>query len=383
MKFQFIDYAMTEDHKILQDMVRRFLADKLAPVAAENDEKERFPLEIVKEMGRLGFLALIAPEEYGGGGHDVIGTAIVAELISRICGGTYTSTTGHIFSMHWLDKFGTKEQKEQYLPKLATCEYIGCIGITEPEAGSDVAALKTKAVLDGDHYILNGTKTFITNGNVADIMIVMTRTGEPGPKGITNFIVETKMPGYEASKSFAKMGNRASPTCEVAFTDCRVPAENLLGTLNNGFIETMNFFPFERVLVAVACGALAESSFYEALRYSQERKQFGQPIAQFQMVQQMLADMACKIQSIKAMTKECLLKYAAGIQANTEASMAKLYASEATLRVITDAIQILGGYGYMREFPVERWYRDARVYSIGGGTSQIQRQIIARAMMER
>ncbi len=382
MAFKFINYAVTEEHQMLQDTLRKFLGDKLAPIAAELDEKEEIALDVIKELGQMGFLALMAPEEYGGGGHDVVGAGIVAEEISKICAGTYTSTSGHVFSMHWIDKFGTKEQRDKYVPKLASGEYIGCIGITEPEAGSDVAGLKTKAVKDGDSYVLNGTKTFISNGNVADIIVCMTRTGEPGPRGISNFIIETKTEGYEASKPFEKLGNRASPTCEVAFTDCRVPAENLLGTENNGFIETMNFFPFERVLVAVACGALGESSYYEALEYAHDRKQFGKPIIQYQMVQQMIADMACDIQAIKAMTKDCLLKYASGVQANTDASMAKLFASETVMKITMNAIQIFGGYGYTREFPVERWFRDAKLYAIGGGTSQIQRQIIARAAMK-
>ncbi len=382
MAFKFINYAETEEHQILQETLRKFLGDKLAPIAAQLDEKEEIALDVIKELGQMGFLALMAPEEYGGGGHDVVGAGIVAEEISKICAGTYTSTSGHVFSMHWIDKFGTKEQRDKYVPKLASGEYIGCIGITEPEAGSDVAGLKTKAVKDGDSYVLNGTKTFISNGNVADIIVCMTRTGDPGPRGISNFIIETKTEGYEASKPFEKLGNRASPTCEVAFTDCRVPAENLLGTENNGFIETMNFFPFERVLVAVACGALGESSYYEALEYAHDRKQFGKPIIQYQMVQQMIADMACDIQAIKAMTKDCLLKYASGVQANTDASMAKLFASETVMKITMNAIQVFGGYGYTREFPVERWFRDAKLYAIGGGTSQIQRQIIARAAMK-
>jgi alkylation response protein AidB-like acyl-CoA dehydrogenase len=382
MKFKFIDYAVTDEHRMLQKTIRKFLADKLAPIAKEIDETEKIPLDIIKELGQLGFLALMVPEEYGGSGPDVIGAAIVTEEISRICAGTQTSTTGHVFCLHWLEKFGTKEQKDKYLPKLATGEYIGCIGITEPEAGSDVAGLKTKAVKEDDYYVLNGSKTFITNGSVADIIIVMARTGASGARGISNFIVETETLGYESSKPFEKLGNRASPTCEVSLTDCWVPAENLLGSLDNGFIETMNFFPFERVLVAVTCGALAESSFYAALKYAKERRQFGKPIIQFQMVQHMIAEMASNIQSIKAMTKGCLQKYAAGIEANTEASMAKLFASETVMKVTMDAVQILGGYGYTREFPVERWFRDARLFSIAGGTSQIQRQIIARAMAE-
>lgn len=382
MAFKFINYAVTEEHFMLQEAVRKFLNDKLAPIAAECDEKEQFPMEVVKEMGKLGFLAPIAPEEYGGGGQDVVGAAIVAEEVARICAGTYTSVQGHVFCIHWLDKFATPEQRDKYLPKLASGEWLGCIGITEPEAGSDVASLRTKAEKDGDNYVINGTKTFISNGNVADIIIVMTRTGGPGPKGISNFIVETSTPGYSAAKPFEKLGNRASPTCEVSFEDVRVPAGNLLGREGGGFIDTMNFFPFERILVGVACGALAESSFVEALQYTQERQQFGKPIAQFQAVQGMLAEMAVEIQAIKSLTRDALMKYAAGEPANTEASMCKVFGADAGMKVTMNAVQLFGGYGYTREFPVERWFRDIKLYSIGGGTSQIQKQIIARALLK-
>lgn len=378
---KFINYADSESQKAFQQKVRRFLADEFAPIAKEIDEKEQIALECIKKMGQLGFLAPMAPTEYDGGGHDVICAAIVAEEIAKICAGTYTSVMGHIFCMHWLDKFGTSEQREKYIPKLATGEFIGCIGITEPEAGSDVANLKTKAAKDGNHYILNGVKTFITNGNIADVMIAMVRTGGPGPKGISNFIVDTITPGYEASLPFEKMGNRASPTCEVVFNDCRVPVENILGKENYGFINVMNFFPFERVFVAVACGALSESSFHVTRQYALEQKEFGHTIIQSQMIQHMISEMACYVQSIKSITKHCLQKYASGLNANTEASMAKLYSSDLSMKVTLTALQILGAHGYTRDYPVERWIRDVKLFAIGGGTSQIQRQIIARAMV--
>jgi alkylation response protein AidB-like acyl-CoA dehydrogenase len=209
----------------------------------------------------------------------------------------------------------------------------------------------------------------------------MTRTGGPGPKGISTFIIETSTPGYSASKPFEKLGNRASPTCEVALEDCRVPAENLLGRENNGFVESMVFFPFERALVAVCCGALCESSLKEALQYCKDRKQFGKPIGEFQMVQQILADMAVDLQATKSLTRDVLKKYASGQDANMEASIAKIFAADAAMRVTTNAVQLLGGYGYTREFPVERWFRDAKLFAIGGGTSQIQRMIVARGLM--
>ncbi len=380
MSFKTIDYAETDEHRMVQDTARKFLADKLAPIANELDEQERFGEEIIKGMGELGLLALIAPEEFGGGGHDVIGTAIVAEEVSKICAGTYTSAQGHIFCTHWIDKYATPEQKAKYLPKLATGEWIGAIAITEPEAGSDVASLRTAAVKEGDHYLVNGTKTFISNGNVADVVVCMTRTGGPGPKGISNLIIETSTPGYSASKPFEKCGNRASPTCEVALEDARIPVENLLGTENNGFIESMVFFPFERALVAVCCGALCESALTEAIQYCKDRKQFGKPIGEFQMVQQILAEMAVDLQATKSLTRDVLRKYAAGKEANMEASIAKIFAADAAMRVTTNAVQLLGGYGYTREFPVERWFRDAKLFAIGGGTTQIQKMIVARGL---
>ena len=381
MNFKTIDYAETEEHRMVQETARRFLADKLAPIAAEIDRDERFPREVFKELGRLGLLALMAPEEYGGGGHDVIGCAIVAEEISKICAGTYTSTTGHVFCLHWIDKYGTPEQKEKYLPRLATGEWIGGMAITEPEAGSDVASLKTTAVRDGDDYVVNGNKIFITNGSVADVIVCLVRTGGPGPKGISTLIIETANPGYSASKPFEKCGNRASPTNELAFENCRVPVSNLLGRENRGFIESMIFFPFERALVGVCCGALCESALEETIRYCKERTQFGQPIIEFQMVQQILAEMAVDLQATKSLTRDVLKRYTAGADANTEASIAKIYGADAAMRVTTNAVQLLGGYGYTREFPVERWFRDAKLFAIGGGTSQIQKLIVARALM--
>jgi len=381
MRFRTIDYAETEEHRMIQRTARKFLADRLAPIAAQLDREERFPDEIIRGMAELGLLALMAPEEFGGGGHDVIGTAIVAEEVSRICAGTYTSAQGHVFCLHWIDKYATPEQKAKYLPRLVTGEWLGAIAITEPEAGSDVASLKTTAVRKGDRYVVNGTKTFISNGNVADVIVCMTRTGGPGPKGISTLIIETSTPGYSASKPFEKCGNRASPTCEVALQDCRVPVENLLGGENRGFVESMVFFPFERALVGVCCGALCESALNEALRYCKERRQFGQPIVEFQMVQQILADMAVDLQATKSLTRDALKKYASGEDANAEASIAKIFGADAAMRVTTNAVQLLGGYGYTREFPVERWFRDAKLFAIGGGTSQIQRLIVARALM--
>jgi butyryl-CoA dehydrogenase len=381
MNYKPVDYAETDEHRMIQATVRRFVADKLAPIAAEIDHEERFPLEVIKELGGLGLLGLVASEEHGGGGHDVIGAAIVAEEISKVCAGTYTSAQGHVFCLHWIEKYGTPEQKAKYIPKLASVEWIGGMAITEPEAGSDVASLKTTAVRDGDEYVVNGNKIFITNANVADVIVCLVRTGGPGPKGISTLIIETTTPGYMSSKPFEKLGNRASPTCELALEDCRVPVANLLGKENRGFIESMVFFPFERALVGVCCGALCEAALDEAVKYCKERKQFGQPIIEFQMVQGMLAEMVVDLQATKMLTRDVLRKYAAGEDANLEASIAKIYGADAAMRVTMNAVQLLGGYGYTREFPVERWFRDAKLFAIGGGTSQIQKLILARGLM--
>lgn len=380
MNFKPIDYAETDEHRMIQETARRFLTDKLLPIAAEIDRDERFPLEVFKELGHLGLLALMAPEEYGGGGHDVMGCAIVAEEIAKICAGTYTSTTGHVFCLHWIDKYGTPEQKKRYLPLLASGAWIGGMAVTEPEAGSDVGALKTTAVREGDTFVVNGNKIFITNGSVADVIVCLVRTGGPGPKGISTLIVETDTPGFSASKPFEKCGNRASPTNELAFENCRVPVENLLGRENKGFIESMIFFPFERAMVGVCCGALCEAALQEVVRYCKERTQFGRPIIEFQMVQQILAEMAVDLQATKSLTRDALKKYLSGKDANIEASIAKIFGADAAMRVTTNAVQLLGGYGYTREFPVERWFRDAKLYAIGGGTSQIQKLIVARAL---
>jgi len=381
MNYTPIDYAVTEEHRMIQATARKFLADKLAPIAAHLDEKEEVAMEVLKGMGELGLLAMIIPEKYGGAGHDVIGAAIVAEEVSKVCAGTYTSAQGHVFCSHWIDKYGTPEQKDKYLSKLATGEWIGGMAVTEPEAGSDVASLKTTAVLDGDHYIVNGTKTFISNGNIADVIVCLVRTGGPGPKGISTLIIETTTPGYSSSTPFEKLGNRASPTCEVALEDARIPVKNLLGKENRGFIESMVFFPFERALVGVCCGALSESALFEAIQYCKDRKQFGQPIIEFQMVQSMLAEMAVDLQATKSLTRDALQKYASGADANVEALPGQIFGADAVMRVTTNAVQLLGGYGYTREFPVERWFRDAKLFAIGGGTSQIQKLIVARALM--
>ncbi|MFC1822175.1 acyl-CoA dehydrogenase family protein [Thermodesulfobacteriota bacterium] len=380
MNFKFVDYAETEEHRMIQETARKFLADNLAPIAAEIDEKEEFAWDVFKGMAELGLLALMAPEEYNGGGHDVLGAAVVAHEIAKHCAGTCTSASGHVFCLHWIDKFATKEQKDRFLPKLVTGEWVGGMAMSEPEAGSDVASLKMTAVRDGDQYVVNGNKIFITNGSIADVIVCMVRTGGPGPKGISTLIIETDSPGFTASKPFKKLGNRASPTSELALEDCRIPLENLLGEENRGFIGSMHFLPFERGLITAQCGAQIEACLEVVTKYCSERRQFGMALNEFQMVRQMLAEMAVDLQVTKTLARNSLKKYASGAEANTDSAIAKIYGAEASVRTTNNAVQLLGGYGYTREFPVERWFRDAKLYTIGGGTSQILKLIVSRAL---
>ncbi len=381
MRFEPIDYATTDEHRMIRESARKLVAARLAPVAAELDREERFALDVVRELGRQGLLGLIAAEEHGGGGRDYVGAAIVAEEVAKVCTGTYTSTSGHVLALHWIDAFGSPAQRARYVPKLATAQWLGGIAITEPEAGSDVASLATSAVHDGDSYRLDGSKVFITNGSVADVLVCLVRTGGPGAKGISSVILETSTPGFSASRPFEKCGNRSSPTCELAFADCRVPAESLIGREGEGFAQVMRLFVFERALVGVACSALCEAALACAVRHCSTRRQFGRPIADFQMVQQLLAEMAVDLHVTKSLTRDLLGKIVSGTEAAVDAAITKIFSAEAAVRVTGNAVQLLGGYGYTRELPAERWFRDAKLFSIGGGTTQIQKLIVARALL--
>jgi butyryl-CoA dehydrogenase len=379
-----MNYEKTDEHKIMREAAKRFLEKELLPIAREIDEKEIFPAEIFKKFMEMGYLNLILPEEFDGGGKDFRGVAIVAEEMAKVSPGFYTSAFGHIFCQHWIDMFGTTQQKEKYLPALAGGKAIGAIAITEPNAGSNVAGILTKAKEEDDHYIINGRKTFITNGPIADIICVVTVTDPNAkPRGISTFIVETKTEGFSAGKPMEKLGNRCSPTSEIVFEDCRVPAENLLGTKHKSLLETTKFFSFERVCVAVACAGLMEVAMEAARDYALERQQFGVPIATFQGIQDMLADMATDIYATRCMCNDLLDHMEKGEYLVDKASMVKAFASERVIYHTSNAIQIFGGYGYTKEFPVERYFRDARLFSIGGGTTQIQKRLIARSILEK
>ncbi len=377
-----MQYERSEEHGLIRDSLKKYLA-QVAPRIIEFDEQGIFPAEIFRELMEMGYLSTMLPEEYGGGGRDIFATVIISEELSKCCAGMNTSAFGHIFCQHWIDMFGTKEQKDKYLPRLASGEFIGAIALTEPDAGSNVAGIKTRAVESDDHYVLNGNKIFITNGNVADVICVVAVTDpDSRPKGISTLIFETDTPGFQAGKPMKKLGNKCSPTVELAFDNCRVPKENLLGTKDRSLIETIEFFSFERVTVAVACAAVTEAAMDACIEYAKNRIQFGVPIASFQGIQEMIAEMATDIYATRCMVVDLLTMMEKGQYDVDKASMVKAFASESVNRHTSNAIQIFGGAGYTMEYPIERYYRDARVWSIGGGTTQIQRRLIARSLLK-
>lgn len=376
-----MDFDYSEEHEMIRKMVRDFAEKEVAPYAAEWDKKQEFPWQAVKRMGELGIFGTVIPEEYGGSGFDYISHAIVAEELGRV-----DSSLRGIYSVQislvalTIAAWGTEEQKQKYIPKLVSAEMLGCFGLTEPNYGSDAGNLQTSAVQDGDEYVLNGNKMWITNGGVADIALIFARTDkQAGPRGITCFIVEKGTSGFTTKDIHDKLGLRASNTAELILQDVRVPKENMLGPLNKGFGVAMSTLDNGRYTVAAGCVGLAQAALDQCKKYAKERIQFGKPIAQHQLVQQMIADMAVEIEAGR------LLTYRAGhlknkkVRCTREVSMAKYYCSEMVNRVCYKAIQIHGGYGFSAEYPVERFYRDARINTLYEGTSQIQQLIIGNA----
>lgn len=377
-------YERSEEHELIRDSIKNYLDSEVAPYVDEFESKGEFPDAIFRELMGMGYLSTLLSEEYGGGGHDFFATAVVGEELAKCCGGLHTSVGGHIFCQHWIDMFGNKEQKDKFLPMLSNGGSIGAIAITEPDAGSNVAGIKTRAVEQDDHFVLTGNKIFITNGNVADVICVMAVTDpDSRPTGISTFIFETDTPGFQAGRPMKKLGNKCSPTCELSFDNCKVPKENLLGTKHRSLQETMEFFSYERVSVAIGCGAVIEACMDACIDYSKERIQFDVPIASFQGIQEMIAEMGTDTYAIRCMAVDLMTKMEQGQYDVTKASMLKAFASEVVNKHTSNAIQIFGGAGYTQEYPVERYYRDARVWSIGGGTTQIQNRLIARDLMSR
>ena len=373
---------LTELQEQIRDAARDFAQERLAPGAAERDAEARFPREELTEMGELGFLGMLVPEEYGG---SDLGTIAYALALEEIAAGDGPCST--IVSVHSsvgcmpIVKYGTEAQKQKYLPKLASGEWIGGFALTEPSTGSDAAAIKTRAVRDGDHYVLNGSKQFITSGKNGKVIITFAVTDPAaGKKGISAFIVETDTPGYEVMTVEKKLGLMSSDTCAISFTDMRVPAENLLGAEGEGLKIALANLEGGRIGIAAQSVGMARAAFEHAKAYAKERITFGKPIAQHQAISFMLADMATRIETAHQMVLHAASLREAGLPCLTEASMAKLVASEMAEKVCSDAIQIHGGYGYLRDYPVERIYRDVRVTQIYEGTSEVQRLVIARSL---
>ena len=373
-----MDFDLDEVQKMVQETIRKFAKEEIAPVAAENDKKAQFPHDIYKKLAALGFMGTPIPEEYGGAGFDYITHAIVAEEIGKVDSslrGTY-SVQVSLVELPIL-KFASEEQKKKYLPKLTSGEWIGCFGLTEPNAGSDPASMESTAEEDGDYYVLNGQKTWITNAGIADLAIIYAKTDkDAGPKGITAFLVEKGFEGFSTQDMHDKLGLRASNTGEIFLENCRVPKENILGEKDKGFKVAMGTLDFGRFTVAAGCVGSAQGCIDICKEYAKQRIQFGKPIASFQLVQQMIADMVVECEAGR------LLVYRAGDMKNKglpntrETSIAKYYCSEMVNRVAYKAIQIHGGYGFSGEYDVERFYRDARINTLYEGTSQIQQLII-------
>ncbi|NMB37116.1 MAG: acyl-CoA dehydrogenase [Bacteroidales bacterium] len=379
-----MNFNLTKTQELFRQMIHEFAEKEVKPLAAEIDEQERFPEETVKKMAKLGIFGIPVPKEYGGAGGDNIMYSIAVEELSRYC-----ATTGVVVSAHTslcmvpILEFGTEEQKKKYLPKLASGEWIGAFGLTEPNAGTDSSAQQTTAVLDGDEWVLNGNKIFITNAGQAGLYVIIAMTDKSqGNRGISAFLVEADTPGFSVGKQELKMGIRGSSTAELIFDNCRIPKENLLGQVGRGFRIAMKTLDGGRIGIAAQALGIAQGALDETVKYTKERKQFGRAIAKFQNTQFQMADLQTKIEAARLLVRSAAFKKDEAIKNDrinysADSAMAKLYASEVAMEVTTKAVQFHGGYGYTREYPVERMMRDAKITEIYEGTSEVQRMVIA------
>lgn len=383
-----MDFTLSKKHEMARTLFKEFAEKEVKPLAQDVDENEQFPVETVAKMAKAGFLGIPVPKEYGGQGCDPLTYVMCVEELSKVCG-----TTGVIVSAHTslcidpIQTFGTEEQKKKYIPDLASGKKLGAFGLTEPGAGTDAQGQQTKAVLDGDEWVLNGSKCFITNGSYADVYIVIAVTGVVEKRGrkmkeISAFIVEKGTPGFTFGTKEKKMGIRGSATYELIFEDCRIPKENLLGKQGKGFGIAMHTLDGGRIGIASQALGLAEGALERTIEYVKERKQFGRSIGQFQNTQFQLADMQTKVDAARWLVYDAACKKQEGKPYSVEAAKAKLFASEVAMEVTTKAIQLMGGYGYTRDYPVERMFRDAKITEIYEGTSEVQRMVIAGAMLK-
>ena len=378
-----MDLELNEEQRMVREMVRDLAQKEIGPRAAEVDKSEQFPAENIRKLGELGLLGLPYPERYGGGGGDTVSYAIAVEEVARACGSTALIFAAHVsLGCAPIYYFGTEEQKRKWLPRLCSGQGLGAFGLTEPEAGSDAGSTRTVAVRDGDSYVLNGSKMWITSGAIADVVNCTAKTDPAaGTRGISCFLVEKGTPGFVPGKNEPKMGLKGSVTSALTLENCRVPASNMLGKEGEGFRQMLVTLDGGRISIGAMALGLAQAALDQAIAYSKQRVQFGQSIAHFQAIQWMIADMATEIDAARLMVYRAAAMKDAGVRFTKEAAMAKLYASEVAERAAFKAVQIHGGYGYSREYPVERIYRDQRLCTIGEGTSEIQRLVIARQVL--
>jgi alkylation response protein AidB-like acyl-CoA dehydrogenase len=379
-----MNFQLTEEQNLIRDMVRQFAETEVAPSATERDEDEHFDRDLMfARLADLGLTGIVFPEEYGGAGADYLSYSIAVEELSRVCASTGVTLSAHLsLGANPIYLFGSEEQKKKFLTPLAQGQAMGAFGLTEPSAGSDAGGTRTTAVRDGDEWILNGTKVFITNAGEADTYVVFARTDKEALKhhGITAFIVEKGTPGFSFGKKEKKMGIRSSPTMELVFENCRVPHANLLGEEGKGFKVAMKTLDGGRIGIASQALGIAQGALDAALAYTTQREQFNKPLSSFQGVQFQLADMATQVEAARLLVYNAAYRASAGLSYSQESAMAKLFASETAMRVTTQAVQLHGGYGYTREFPVERMMRDAKITEIYEGTSEIQRVVIGAAL---
>lgn len=377
-----MNFQLTEEHEMIRKMVRDFAKNEVAPTAAERDEEERFDREIFDKMAELGLTGIPWPEEYGGIGSDYLAYCIAVEELSRVCASTGVTLSAHTSLAGWpIYKFGSEEQKQKYLRPMAQGEKIGGYGLTEPGSGSDAGGMKTTARLEGDHYILNGSKIFITNGGIADIYVVFALTDPSSKhKGTTAFIIEADFEGFSVGKKEKKLGIRSSPTTEIIFDNCKVPVENVLGEVGEGFKIAMMTLDGGRNGIAAQAVGIAQGALDASIEYAKERVQFGKPIAAQQGIGFKLADMATSVEAARLLTYQAAWLESEGLPYGKESAMSKLLAGDTAMKVTTDAVQIFGGYGYTKDYPVERFMRDAKITQIYEGTQEIQRLVISRML---
>ncbi|HET7579334.1 MAG TPA: acyl-CoA dehydrogenase [Bacillales bacterium] len=379
-----MDFLLSEEHEMLRKMVRDFAKKDVEPTAAERDEEERFDRALYDKMGELGLTGIPWPEEYGGIGADFLSYVIAVEELSRVCASTGVTLSAHTSLASWpIFKFGSEEQKQQFLRPLATGEKLGAYGLTEPGSGSDAGGMRTTAVKDGDGYVLNGSKIFTTNGGEAEIYVVFAVTDpEKQHKGTSAFIVEKGTPGFSFGKKEKKLGIRSSPTLELIFEDCRIPKENLLGEEGDGFKIAMMTLDGGRNGIAAQAVGIAQGALDAATAYAKERKQFGKPIGKQQAVGFKLADMATKVEASRLLTYQAAWRESEGMPYGKASAMSKLFAGDTAMEVTTEAVQVFGGYGYTKDYPVERYMRDAKITQIYEGTNEIQRLVISRMLLK-